>query len=222
MLKIAVFSFNPFGENTYVLMDDTKECIVVDAGNYSAKEDNALINYIRDNELKPVMALNTHGHVDHILGVSFVKQEFNVPFAMHSDDMSILNSSKEHGAMYGFDVKQIPSVEIDLKDKTEVSFGETVLKIIHTPGHTPGGVCIFVEQQNILITGDTLFKESIGRTDLPGGDYYAIMDSIINKIIPLGDEVKFYPGHGPASSLGHETLNNPFVVEVLREEVNYK
>lgn len=221
MVKVAVFVFNPFQENTVVVSDGTGECVIIDAGNYSGTEDAALAKYIQDNGLKPVMAINTHGHVDHMLGVASVKRQFGVPFALHSDDNFLIESAITHGSIYGFNVKEIPTVDIDLKGKSEITFGETTLKIIETPGHTPGHICLFVENDKILFTGDTLFKESIGRTDLPGGDYSWIMKSILEKIVPLGDDVNFYSGHGMSSTIGHEVLYNPFVVEVIQGDVKY-
>lgn len=221
MIKTAVFAFNPFAENTYVVSDKSGECVIIDAGNYSASEDSALNQYIEQAGLKPVMAINTHGHIDHILGVSYVKSTFGVEFALHGDDKFLVDSASTHGALYGFEVKNIPSVEIDIKNMESISFGETTFRIIHTPGHTPGHVCLYETQSKSLFTGDTLFKESIGRTDLPGGDYSWIMKSILEKIVPLGGDVTIYPGHGPKSTIGHETLYNPFIVEVVQGDVKY-
>ena len=124
--------------------------------------------------------------------------------------------------MYGFKCNEVPEIDIDLDSVSEIRFGETLLRVIKTPGHTPGHVVLFNEADKTLFTGDTLFKESIGRTDLPGGDYSWIMRSIIDNLLPLGDEVKIYPGHGDDSTIGHESMYNPFVVEVLNNEVNYK
>lgn len=219
MIKIARLTFNPFGENTYILHNDSKECIIVDAGNYSAAEDRALSEFIKKNALTPVLAVNTHGHVDHILGVSYVKKTYNIPFAVHADDRFLIDSAAEHGAMYGFNICEIPSIDIDLKGEQEIRFGESTLQIIHTPGHSPGHICLYNKENGIMLTGDTLFKESIGRTDLPGGDYGQIMQSIIDKILPLGEGVRFFPGHGSDSTLGHEALYNPFITEVLGGEV---
>ena len=222
MLKISTFIFNPFMENTYVVSDRSGECVIIDAGNYSAADDRALVNFINENGLKPVMAVNTHGHVDHILGVNFVKETFGIPFALHGDDKFLVDSAPQHGAIYGFDVKAIPTIDRDIRDEKSISFGETTLEIIHTPGHTPGHICLYSPENGILFTGDTLFKESIGRTDLPGGDYSWIMRSILERIVPLGGDVEIYPGHGPQSTIGHETLYNPFIVEVIQGDVNYK
>lgn len=222
MIKIGVLSFNPFQENTIVVSDQTGECIIIDAGNYSAHEDVALSKYIDDNGLKPVMAVNTHGHVDHILGINYVKQRYGIPFAIDGRDLFLVESAPTHGAIYGFNITESPTMDINLEGQKKVKFGESSLEIIETPGHTPGHICLYNRDNNILITGDTLFKESIGRTDLPGGDYSWIMRSIIEKIMPLGGDVRFYPGHGPDSTLGHEALYNPFITEVIGGEVKYE
>ena len=221
MLKIGVLVFNSFSENTLVLSDETKECVIVDAGNYTPNEDAALTAYIEQNGLKPVMAVNTHGHVDHILGVQYVKDKYGVPFAISSKDSYLLDNAHDYAPMYGLSIDEAPVADIDLSQQKEIKFGNTVLKVIETPGHTIGHVCLYDEKDKILITGDTLFRESIGRTDLPGGDYSWIMRSILDKLIPLGDDVRFYPGHGPESTIGHESIYNPFITEVLGGEVNY-
>ena len=223
MLKIAKLTFNPIQENTYILWDESNECIIVDAGNLSAREDNRLVDYIAEQGLKPVMAVNTHGHFDHITGVEHVKRTFDIPFAMSSKDNYLLESAPSSAKMFGVNDCTFPStVDIDLDGMEELCFGNTVLKVIPTPGHTPGCVSLYNETAGIVLTGDTLFRESIGRTDLPGGDYSSIMHSIIEKLIVLGDEVVVYPGHGEQTTIGHESLYNPFVVEVINQEVNYK
>lgn len=222
MIKVGVLPFNPFQENTIILSDESGECVIVDAGNYNPQEDAALSKYITDNELKPVMAVNTHGHVDHMLGVNYVKETYGIPFAIHGKDKFLIDSAPTHGAIYGFKVDKVPTVDIDLEGQKELKFGNTVFQIIETPGHTPGHVAFYNSDNKLLLTGDTLFRESIGRTDLPGGDYSWIMRSILDKLIPLGDDVHFYPGHGMESTIGHESLYNPFVTEVLNHEINYK
>ena len=174
-MKIACLQFNPIQENTYVVWDDTKACIVIDAGNSNPREDAALDNFIAEHGLKPVMKIGV-----------------------------------------------MPAADLDLDTLSEVRFGNTALRVIRTPGHTPGHVALYEPDSKSLFTGDTLFRESIGRTDLPGGDYSWIMRSILDSLIPLGEEVHIYPGHGPESTIGHETLYNPFIVEVLNEEINYR
>lgn len=222
MLKIDVLIFNPFQENTYILSDETGECVVVDAGNYGPAEDRRLAEFVTAKSLKPVLAINTHGHVDHILGVGFAKKHFGIPFGLHQADTFLVESAQTHGALYGFNVGEVPVIDFDLSEMPRIEFGNSVLRIIETPGHTPGHVCFYHEESKTLLTGDTLFRESIGRTDLPGGDYSWIMRSILDRIMPLGGDVSIYPGHGPSSTLGHEALYNPFITEVLGGEVNCK
>lgn len=222
MLKIACLPFNPIQENTYVLWDETNECVVIDAGNSSPREDAALDNFIAEHGLKPVLAANTHGHFDHTLGVEHLKQRYGIPFALSSKDTFLLENAATSGSIFGVKVGAMPTVERNLDGEQEIRFGKTTLRVLRTPGHTPGHVAFFDEGSKSLFTGDTLFRESIGRTDLPGGDYSWIMRSILDVLVPLGDEVHVYPGHGPESTIGHEVLYNPFIVEVLNEEVNYK
>ena len=220
-MEIKRVVFNPFRENTYLVWDSTKEAIVIDAGNMSEAENVMLKEVIASLELKPVMAVNTHGHFDHTQGVKWLKEEYGVKFACSSKDKFIIDSTAG-GTMYGFKCNEVPEIDVDLDTVGEIRFGETVLRVIKTPGHTPGHVVLFNEAEKVLFTGDTLFKESIGRTDLPGGDYSWIMKSILEEIVPLGDEVVIYPGHEDSSTIGHETLYNPFITEVLNNEINYK
>ncbi len=222
-MNIVKFVFNPIQENTYVVWDSTRECVVIDAGNASAKEDRILSDFIAEQGLTPVMVVNTHGHFDHIMGVQYMKMTYGVPFALSSADGVLVAQGVTHAMMFGMDASAMPDgVDVDLSATDTIRFGETELKVIATPGHTPGGVVLYEPQSKSLFTGDTLFRESIGRTDLPGGDYNALMNSILGKIIPLGDEVTIYPGHGEKSTIGHESLYNPFVVEALNGEVDYK
>lgn len=220
MTKIANLVFNPFGENTYVIFDQTLECVIVDAGCYSTKEQQALVNFIENNNLKPVLAINTHGHIDHMCGVEFVKQRWGVPFAMNVLDKPLLDSVPSYGASMGFDIQDVPTVDIDLSTQSIIEFGESKIEIVQTPGHTPGHVSLYLSDIKTLLTGDTLFRESIGRTDLPGGDYSVLMNSIIKKIVPLGGDVVVFPGHGPKTEIAHEIMYNPFITEVLNGEVN--
>lgn len=223
MIQIKAFAVNPFREVTYVVSDPTRECVIIDCGVSTPQERERLTDYIDRNGLKPVLALNTHAHIDHIVGVGFVQDKYKIPFALHKDDRMILDEGPLRAFQLGFHPNDvpIPGIDIDLSERTEVKFGETVFEIIPTPGHTPGHVSFYYPEGKTLFTGDTLFRESIGRTDLPGGDYHALMDSILNRLLPLGDEVTFYPGHGDHSTLGHEAQYNPFVTEALNGEVRY-
>lgn len=222
-MKIARLIFNPIQENTYVVWDDTLEAVVIDAGNMGERENEVLAKFIADNGLKPVLALNTHGHFDHLLGVDFLRNRYGAKLALNSKDEFLLKGASVSAELFGIRAGDLPeAIDIDLEGEESVKFGNTELKIIPVPGHTPGHVAFYEPESKVLFTGDTLFRESIGRTDLPGGDYSWIMRSIIENILPLGDEVKIYPGHGDMSDLGHESMYNPFVVEVLNNEVNYK
>lgn len=222
-MNIARLVFNPLQENTYVVWDHTRQAAVIDAGNSNARENAALEAFIAEHDLSPVLAVNTHGHFDHMLGVDFVCRRYGVPFALSSKDGFLLAASSASAELFGVRAGDMPAkIDVDLDGRESISFGETELRIISTPGHTPGHVALYEPVSKALFTGDTLFRESIGRTDLPGGDYSWIMRSILEKIMPLGDEVRVYPGHGEETDLGHEALYNPFVTEVLNNEVRYE
>ena len=220
-MEIKRLIFNPFRENTYLVWDDTKEAIVIDAGNMSEAENDHLRTVVEELGLNVVMAVNTHGHFDHTQGVMYVVNTFGAKFACSGED-KFLMASDSSATMYGLKCNPVPEIDIDLSKVESISFGNTTLRIIKTPGHTPGHVSLYNAEAKVLFTGDTLFRESIGRTDLPGGDYSWIMKSILEEIIPLGDDVKIYPGHEESSTIGHESLYNPFVTEVLNNEINYK
>lgn len=220
-MEIKRVVFNPFRENTYLVWDATNEAIVIDAGNMSESENAMFKELISSLGVKPVMAVNTHGHFDHTQGVKWLKEEYGVKFACSSKDKFLIDASSG-GVVYGLKCNEVPEIDVDLDVNDVVSFGDTQLRVIKTPGHTPGHVVLFNEKERVLFTGDTLFKESIGRTDLPGGDYSWIMKSILEEVVPLGDDVVIYPGHEDSSTIGHETLYNPFITEVLNNEINYK
>ncbi len=221
-MNVAVLVFNFVQENTYIIWDETKECAIIDAGNSSERENQALQCFIAERGLKPVMAINTHGHFDHLLGVEWLRRQYGVPFAMSSVDSYLLEATPTGSVVYGTTLGEMPStIDIDLDGVKELTFGQTTLQVIKTPGHTPGHVSLYEPKSRVIFTGDTLFCESIGRTDLPGGDYVSLMNSITKVLIPLGDEVKVYPGHAEETTIGHESLYNPFVVEVISGEIKY-
>ena len=222
-MKIARLIFNPLQENTYVVWDESLEAVVIDAGNMSERENAILEQFLSERGLKPVYALNTHGHFDHLMGVEFLRQRYGAKFAVSSKDKFLVENATQSAELFGVRAGDMPEkIDVDLEGMQSISFGQSELQIISTPGHTPGHVAFYEPEAKLLFTGDTLFRESIGRTDLPGGDYSWIMKSILDKIIPLGDEVKVYPGHGETTDIGHESMYNPFVVEVMNQEVNYR
>ena len=211
-MKIACLQFNPIQENTYVVWNNTKACIVIDAGNSNPREDAALDNFIAEHGLKPVMAVNTHGHFDHTLGVEHLKQRYGVPFALSSKDRFLLDNAATSGSVFGVKIGAMPAADLDLDTLSEVRFGNTALRVIRTPGHTPGGVCLLVG--DALFTGDTLFQGSMGRTDLAGGSYEQIMASL-KRLGQLEGDFHVCPGHDRTSTLARERQYNPFLREAM-------
>jgi glyoxylase-like metal-dependent hydrolase (beta-lactamase superfamily II) len=213
MITVKTFICNPFQENTYILYDETGECVIVDAGCYGPDEQENIDSFIAGNNLKPVKLLNTHGHIDHIAGIEYLSKKYGIELYIHADDVDNINRSATMGAAWGFNI-QVPTCKVNfVEENDKVTFGTSTLKVIALPGHTKGGVGYYNDEQKIIMVGDTLFRGSIGRTDLPGGDYETIIRSIIKNLLPLGDEVRYYSGHGESSTLGHERRYNPFVNE---------
>ncbi|MFC6995984.1 MBL fold metallo-hydrolase [Rufibacter roseus] len=210
-LQIKSFTFNPFAENTYVLFDDTKECVVIDPGCSNQQEQQQLKDFIQRQELKVVRLLNTHCHIDHVLGNKFVADTYNVPLEIHEKDLEVLRAVPTYSAAYGFPQYQEILPEKYLKEGENVSFGETELQVLFTPGHAPGHVVFYHEPSQNVIGGDVLFHRSIGRTDLPGGDHETLLQSIRTKLFTLPDEVTVHPGHGPSTTVGEEKTSNPFL-----------
>lgn len=211
MINIHVFTFNDFQENTYVLSDETKQCIIIDPGCYSAEEQNTLANYIKNNNLIPVKLLNTHCHIDHVLGNNFVASTFKIGLEIHANDMETLNSIATYGHLYGFNCEPSPNPVAFLKDGDKVKFGNSKLEIRYVPGHSAGHIVLVSAEEKFVICGDVLFRGSIGRTDLPGGDYNTLVNSIKTKLLTLADNFKVYSGHGPSTTIGFERENNPFL-----------
>lgn len=210
MLTIKRFEFNPFRENTYVISDDTGECIILDPGCQEPEERDLLLEYIGESQLKPVKIVNTHGHIDHILGVAFLHDHFKLPFLIHRLEKPLLKASIAQGEFFGLEVQTPPEPTDFLTEGDTVTFGNSVFGVIHIPGHSPGGIVLLDEDQQCMFTGDVLFQGSIGRTDLPGGDYDSLVSSIRQKLLVLDPEIRAYPGHGPDTTIGIENKSNPF------------
>lgn len=211
MLKIDTFTFNPFSENTYLLSDDSGECVIVDPGCYTAQEKEELSRSIEEKSLKPVKILLTHAHIDHILGNNYLAGKYNIPIVMNAVEIDLLQAAKVYGEMWGIIVEPSPAPELFLKEGDIFSFGHTKLEVIFTPGHSPGSFSYFDRSTNQLLAGDVLFQESIGRTDLPGGSFPELERSIQDKLYLLPENAIVYPGHGPTTTIGHEKKANPFV-----------
>lgn len=213
-MKIKSFTFNTFQENTYVIYDDTKECIIIDPGCYTAKENNILKEFIISESLRPVKLINTHCHIDHILGNKFASHEWDIELHIHKSDLPLLKNARSIGKMYSIeDYEASPYPKYFLDEGDILTFGKSSFKILFTPGHSEGHICLYNKENNLLIAGDLIFQKSIGRSDLPGGDYDILIQSIINKIFPLPNETKIFCGHGPCTNLGFEKEHNPFLVQ---------
>ena len=210
MLKIQEFVFNPFQENTYVLFDETRDAVIVDPGCYENDEKQELTEFIESKNLKVKMLLNTHGHIDHVLGNTFVKDKFKVKLFIHKIDEPVMRAVKAYAGNYGFPLYQEASVDSYLEEGKTISFGTQQFKILFVPGHSPGHVAFYNEKEKIVIGGDVLFQNSIGRTDLPGGNFDTLINSIHEKLFTLPDDVVVYPGHGPKTTIGFEKVTNPF------------
>jgi glyoxylase-like metal-dependent hydrolase (beta-lactamase superfamily II) len=211
MIQIKIFTFNPFSENTYVLYDETGECVIIDPGCYDAQEQQELSDFIAHTQLRPVKLLNTHCHVDHVFGNLYTAEKWNLKLHMHREDLPVLESFPKVCQIYGLKGSAQPQPSVFLEEGDEVKFGNSSMKILCTPGHSPGSVCFYSEAQKLIIGGDVLFQGSIGRTDLPGGNFETLENSIRTKLYVLPDDVKVYPGHGPHTVIGWEKVNNPFV-----------
>lgn len=216
MLSIQVFTFNAFQENTYVLFDETGEAVIIDPGCSDRSEERELGDFIAREQLVPKYLLNTHCHVDHVLGNYFVHQTYRVPFLMHKLDEPTLRSVKVYAPLYGVHAYQETFPDSFLEEGDQIVFGKQLLKVLFLPGHAPGHIGFYNPQEKQLVAGDVLFQHSIGRTDLPGGNFDLLIDSIHRKLFTLPDEVVVYPGHGPTTTIGEEKVSNPFCALTLR------
>jgi len=211
MIEIKSFTFNPFSENTYVLSDETGEAVIIDPGCYDKAEYQDLSGYLEKNNLKPVRIINTHAHIDHVLGVAALQRKYNIPFSLHKIDEPLLKAVKTYAPNYGFAQFDEPEINSYLNEGEDVKFGNSTLKVIFVPGHAPGHVAFVNDQQRFVIGGDVLFRQSIGRTDLPGGDMKTLLNSIRTQLFTLADDYMVYAGHMQPTTIGFEKKNNPFL-----------
>ncbi len=211
MITLKRFDFNPFQVNTYVLSDETGECIIIDPGMQGDVEETEIVDYITSNNLKPVMLLLTHAHIDHIVGNNFIAEKYNLPLTAHKDCVPFLTNAVAHASAFGLVLDRVKDIDNYIDEEKEIKFGNSSLKILFTPGHANGSLCFYSPKDSFVITGDVLFNQSIGRTDLKTGDYDLLQNSIWEKLFTLPDETVVYPGHGPETSIGFEKVNNPFV-----------
>ena len=210
MIQVQSFVFSAFMENTYVLYDETKEAIVIDPGCYDRAEEQELADFIESEELKVVKLINTHCHIDHVFGNQFVKDKYGVKLYIHPKDEETLRAVKVYAPAYGFANFQESEADEFINENDRVAFGTSQLEVFFTPGHAPGHIILVNKKQNLCIGGDVIFDGSIGRTDLPGGDFDTLINSIHTKLFILDEEMVVHSGHGGTTTIGKEKTSNPF------------
>lgn len=209
MLHVYTFTFNPFQENTYVVYNDLKEAVIIDPGCYSREEQNALLDFITRNQLKPLALLNTHCHIDHVLGNAFVLRNFEIELYAHELDLPTLGMVARSAEMYGFEgYEDSPLPTKFVTDNEILTFGAIELKVIFGPGHAPGHVAFYSEADHFLIGGDILFRGSFGRYDLPGGNLEVLKKTIFERMFTLPEQTQVHSGHGPVTNIGDEKKHN--------------
>lgn len=211
MISLKKFTFNPYQENTYVLYDETGECVIIDPGMYDGAEQNQLVNFIKENKLNPTLLLNTHCHIDHVLGNKFVFDNWGLKPQFHAGELPVLQAVVSYAPQMGMHYEVSPQPDVFLAETGTVKFGCSTLELVFAPGHSPAHLCFYAKEENFLIGGDVLFFRSIGRTDLPGGNHQQLISSIKENVFALPNDCTVYPGHGPSTSIGFEKQNNPFL-----------
>lgn len=211
-MKIEIFVNNPWQENTFLLYDETGEAILIDCGCIRDTEKEKILSFLEANDLKLVKLINTHLHIDHVFGVQFIKDRFGFSTCANKADEYLLAEAPSYSQALGMQkIEQPPAIEEHIGDGDIIRFGNTKLLALHTPGHSPGGMCYYSEEDMVVFVGDTLFSGSIGRTDLPGGSMKDLISGIKSKLLVLPGKVKVYTGHGPSTSIEYEKHHNPFL-----------
>ena len=211
MIRLHYFTFNPFQENTYILSAEDGSAIVIDPGCYTEEEEQELITYLEKEHLKPVRLLNTHCHLDHVFGNAFVAKFYGLEVEIHPGEQIVLDQALSISHLYGIPMTPSPVPKHSLLPGISIPLGDDQLEILFTPGHSPASISLYCKNQGFLIAGDVLFQESIGRTDLPGGNMATLLKSIREAFFVLPDDTLVYPGHGPHTTIGHERRHNPFL-----------
>jgi hydroxyacylglutathione hydrolase len=214
MIVIKKFVFNPFSENSYVVWDEkTNEGMIVDPGCYNSSEERELADFVGDRNIFIKYLIITHCHIDHILGCKFVKDKYSPIFLVPQEDLPLLKEAEQQASAFGLEMVRAPLPDEYLDESSEIELGNSTVKILFTPGHSPGEHCLYFEKESFCLTGDVLFQNSIGRSDLWRGDYSVLLKSIRNKLFTLPDEVTIYPGHGENSKIGIEKRENLFLCD---------
>ena len=210
-MNLKKFTFNPFQENTYLIWDNVKNCAIIDPGCSDEHERNELAQFIEAEGLKPIKLLNTHCHIDHVLGNKFVADKYKLGLEMHKLDLPVLNAVPSYGKNFGFDTGEMVQPSVFLEEGETINVGSIELRILFVPGHSPGSICFYHAPSKQVISGDALFYGSIGRTDLPGGNHAQLIAAIKSQLLTLPEDVQVHSGHGPATNIGFEKANNPFL-----------
>lgn len=210
-MNLKKFVFNPFQENTYLIWDEEMNCAIIDPGCADEYERNELVEFIKKEGLKPIKLLNTHCHVDHVLGNKFLADKYNLGLEMHKLDLPVLNAVPNYGATFGFNTGPMVEPSVFLEEGETINVGSIELKILFVPGHSPGSICFYHEASKQVISGDALFYGSIGRTDLPGGNHAQLIAAIKSELLTLPEDTQVHSGHGPSTNIGFEKANNPFL-----------
>ncbi len=212
MALVAKFTFNPFQENTYVLYDDSGACLIIDPGCYTAAEQQTLSRFIDSNNLRPERLVNTHCHIDHVFGNRYVADRYDLALEIHEGELPVLQAVPKIAQLYGIPLPDdSPEPGSFIKDGDTIRFGNSQLLTLYTPGHSPASISLYDEAAGFVVAGDVLFQSSIGRTDLPGGHFATLIDSIRSQLFTLPDKTTVYPGHGPDTTIGYEKKHNPFL-----------
>ncbi len=212
MISVQSFTANPYQENGYVLFDESKDCVIIDSGAYTSQEQNELSRFIESQKLTPVKLLNTHCHIDHVLGNAFVHSLYGLLPEFHKLELEVLHAIPGYAPQMGIRYELSPLPETFLSESGKIAFGKSELELIFAPGHSPGHLCFHSPADNFLIGGDVLFYQSIGRTDLPGGNHQQLLDNIKHKLFNLPTDCVVYPGHGLSTQIGFEKAHNPFLL----------
>jgi len=210
-LQVQTFTFNAFQENTYLITNAQNQCWIVDPGMFDIAETNHFFDYINHHHLIPQAVINTHTHLDHIFGVHACMEQFNIPFLIHEKDVPVLDNAQASAALFGFRLPLVPRPSGFIDEGRPFVVGNESLSVLFTPGHSPGSISFYHEAGGWVIGGDVLFNGSIGRTDLPGGNYNTLIESIRKEMLVLPDETIVYSGHGPSTTIGRERRSNPFL-----------
>jgi len=211
MLTVKPFTFSPVQENTYVVYNESGDCGIIDPGCYFGNERNELKEFIQTTGLTPKYLLNTHCHLDHVFGNQFVTDTWGLPLHLHEKEKAVLEYAPTFGLSWGLPFDKYKGHLTFLREDDVLPLGNDRLVVLFTPGHSPGHISFFCKAQLFVLSGDVLFRQSIGRTDLPGGHHPTLINSICDKLLVLSDDVIVYPGHGPTTTIGFERINNPFL-----------